>query len=148
MPSRSIDTAEQLKGSLTWLENLTPPFLISVTMGKHRSARQNKLQRKWCKEISEQLGTMTEEQVRGYCKAWFGLPIRLEDPVFAEVYERIIKPKPYEEKLEMMMVPLDMPITRDMTTKQKARYLDAMYVYWTARGIILTDPDLQGMEAT
>jgi len=47
----------------------------------------------------------------------------------------------------MMKEPLDFPVTRLMTTKQKAHYLDALYQHWSEQGIILTDPNSQGRQA-
>jgi hypothetical protein len=40
-----------------------------------------------------------------------------------------------------MMEPFDLPVTRIMTTEQKARYLDQTYMYWGEKGIELTMPD-------
>jgi len=106
---------------------------------KNRSLDQNRLQRRWCNEISEQLGDQTPEEVRGFTKLTVGVPImREEDDEFCEKYDRIIKPHTYEQKLEMMMEPLDFPITRLMTVKQKTRYLDGMAKYWTQHGVRLS----------
>jgi hypothetical protein len=40
-----------------------------------------------------------------------------------------------------MKQPIDLPITRIMTSKQKKRYLDDVNTYWTGKGYVLTDPD-------
>lgn len=106
---------------------------------KNRSVEQNKLQRKWLKEAEAQ-GDMTAEEYRGYCKLHFGVAIAKENDDFAEKYDRLIKPFTYEQKLELMMVPIDMPVTRIMNTKQNHKYLNKIYEYLTGIGIALTQP--------
>ena len=88
-----------------------------------------------------QLGDVTPEWVRGYSKLHFGVPIlRAEDEEFAEKYDATVKPLTYETKIAVMSEPLDLPVTRRMTTEQKTRFLDAMHAHWSAQGIILTMP--------
>ena len=114
---------------------------------KRRSWEQNKLQRRWCKEASEQ-GDMTAEEYRGFCKLHYGVPIlRRDSEEFREVYDRLIRPRDYAEKLELMQEPIDFQVTRLMTTAQKAEYLDAMYQHFTGLGFQLTDPGMQGFDA-
>jgi hypothetical protein len=118
------------------------PCTVSIADGLPRSVDQNRLQRKWCSEIAEQLGDRTAEEIRGDGKLRFGVPIlRAENPAFAEKYDRLIKPRPYAEKLELMMEPLDFPVTRLMTTKQKTAYLDAFAAFYAAQGVRLTIPE-------
>lgn len=113
-----------------------------------RSVDQNKLQRKWLLEAQAQ-GDQTAEEYRGFCKLHFAVPIlRWELPEFREKYDRIVKPLPYESKLELMQEPLDFPCTRLMTKDQKARYLDAIYQHFTGLGMRLTDPGLKGINAS
>lgn len=116
------------------------PCTVSIAKGAPRSIEQNKLQRMWVNELHEQ-GDQTAEEYRGFCKAQFGIPILLnENDEFAEVYNRLIRPLDYETKLEMMRAPIDLPVTRIMTTKQKAKYLDDIYQFYTANGFVLTEP--------
>ena len=114
-----------------------------IKISKHRRKRsieQNKLQRKWMLELESQ-GDMTAEEYRGYCKLHFGVPImRNESEEFRRAYDRYIRDLPYEHKLAMMMVPLDFPCTRMMTTKQKTVYLDTVYRHFTGEGFVLTVP--------
>lgn len=118
------------------------PVTVSVSSGKVRSTDQNRLQRLWCKEVSEQLGDQTPEEVRGYCKLTMGVPIlRAEVEAFRVAYDRTVRPLPYETKLAMMMEPLDLPVTRLMTVSQKIRYLDHMHRHFSELGLALTDPD-------
>lgn len=116
------------------------PFTVNITKGVKRSDEQNKLQRKWLLEAQEQ-GDQTAEEYRAMCKLHFGVPIlRAENEEFREVYDRLIRPRDYAEKLELMRVPMDLPVTRIMTTKQKTDYLDAIYRHFTEEGMELTKP--------
>lgn len=141
MTSRIIQSEYDRALLIKLIEEQKLPFSISVTKGKNRSIDQNRLQRLWCNEIAEQLGDQTPEQVRGLCKLEIGVPImRAENEAFAEKYDRLIKPRPYEEKLELMMEPMDFPVTRIMTTNQKWRYLDGIEQKFTQQGLVLTKP--------
>jgi hypothetical protein len=117
-----------------WVVKLEPP-------SRSRSLKQNKLQRLWLGEIAEQLGDQSPEEVRGYCMLTIGVPIlRAENDTFRERYDAIVKPLPYEQKLALMMEPLDFPVSRLMTTKQATAYLDGIHRHFSEKGIVLTDP--------
>ncbi len=141
MTTRVIRTPYDIDALATLLRARSLPVTVSIVAGAPRTNPQNQLQRKWCQEIAEQLGDRTAEEVRGDAKLRFGVPIlRAENEVFCEKYDRLIKPRPYEEKLELMMEPMDFPVTRLMTTKQKARFLDAFAAAYAAQGVQLTMP--------
>ncbi len=141
---RQVMTPKELDTLVSYLRNAPMPFTVSVAKGKIRTDKQNRLQRKWLIEIAEQLGDRTTEQVRGEIKLHIGVPIlRNENAKFAEKYDSMIKPLPYEIKLAMMIEPFDFAVTRNMTTKQKAHFLDETVRYWAERGIVLTDPERQ-----
>ena len=141
MTDRIVETEDQRRMLLKYIEGQKLPFTASVTPGKHRTYQQNRLQRKWMTEISEQLPDFTAEEWRGYCKLHIGVPIlREENEAFREKYDRIIRPLSYEDKLEAMQEPLDVPITRIMTSKQKTTYLDAIFRRFSERGVVLTIP--------
>lgn len=109
--------------------------------GKQRTLKQNNLQRLWLGEAAKQ-GDQTAEEYRAYCKLHFGVPImRQQSEVFREKYDRIIKPLDYEQKLELMMVPFDFPVTRLMDTANEGKYLDKVYQFFTGIGFVLTDPE-------
>lgn len=141
MATRIIKSEHDRTMLLRFLENKKPPFTVTTTEGKHRSTEQNKLQRKWMLEISEQLGDMTPEEVRGYCKLTIGVPIlRAQNEAFREKYDKIVRPLSYSQKLSIMMEPLDLPVTRIMTTAQKTEYLDGIIRHFSGQGIVLTIP--------
>ena len=138
---RFVETEADRRMLLKFIEGQPLPLTVSLTKGGKRSLRQNKLNRLWMTEISEQLGDQTPEEVRGYCKLTIGVPIlRAENEQFRERYDAIVRPMPYEHKLSLMMEPLDFPVTRLMTTKQATAYLDGVHRHFSEKGIVLTDP--------
>ena len=142
MTTRVIDTETDRDLLLRLIKAQRLPFTVDVAKGRRRSVEQNRLQRLWCREIAEQLGDRTPEQVRGYCKLHIGVPIlREENSDFREKYDRIIRPHSYAEKLEMMMEPFDFPVTRLFSTEQKVRYLDGIHQHFAEQGLQLTNPD-------
>lgn len=146
MGSAAIRTEHDRKMAIRRIENAELPCTMTLTKGAPRSLAQNKLQRMWMLEL-EQQGDMTAEEYRAYCKAYFGVRIlRAENEAFRQQYDSIVRPLEYEQKLEIMKEPIDLPVTRLMTVPQKKRYLDDIYTYWTGKGFRLTDPDLKGME--
>lgn len=141
MTTRILETPHDLSMWVRFLESQPLPMTVEAVKGKHRTTEQNKLQRQWMNDIAAQLGE-TPEYWRGYCKLHFGIAIRKEaSEVFAAAYDADIRPLPYELKLKLMMVPHDMAVTRDMTTKQKTAYLDQIAKHFTEQGVVLTDPD-------
>ena len=115
---------------------------IEVKPAKNtRRLAQNNLQFQWYLDAESQ-GDMTAQEYRAYCKAWFGVPILIaEDEAFRAVYDSVIRPLDYEQKLELMAPPIDLPITSRMTVKQMSKYLDAVHAHFIGKGIQLTDTD-------
>lgn len=139
--NRIIETEYDRKQFIRFLEGRKLPLTVSMMDGKHRTNDQNRLQRLWVNEIAEQLGDRTPEEVRGYCKLAFGVPLlRAENEVFRISYDKIVKPLAYEQKLALMMEPFDFGVTRIMTTRQKTAYLDGIYRHFTEQGVVLTNP--------
>lgn len=149
MVTRAVHTKQERDLLLRYLRTRKLPFTVDIEDGRKRSSEQNRLQRLWLKEIAEQLGDRTAEDIRGDAKLRFGVPIlRAENESFREKYDRIIKPLPYETKIELMMEPMDFPVTRLMTVDQKTRFLDAIYRHYSEQGIALTSPDTFGVSLT
>lgn len=140
MTTRGITTEDDRAQAVKWIGGLTLPFVLSVTMGRKRSAEQNRLQRLWVGEIAAQLGDQTAEEVRGECKLTLGVPIlRAENEDFREQYDTHVRGLPYPTKLALMMEPLDMPVTRLMTVDQTTRYLEAIARRYSEQGVRLTE---------
>lgn len=108
---------------------------------KARTLAQNALQRKWLADAQAQ-GDQTAEEYRAFCKLTIGVPIlRSENAEFKAKYDEIVKPLSYEQKLAIMAEPLDLPVTRLMTKRQKMAYLNQMYEYLTGEcGFRLSEP--------
>lgn len=141
MSTRILETDQEREMFVRFINAYKLPCTVEITKGKRRSVEQNRLQRLWMNEIAEQLGDTSAEEVRALCKLTMGVPIlRAENDRFAEQYDQFVKPLPYDHKLQIMAEPLDLPVTRLMTTEQKTRYLDHVYRHFTEKGLILTQP--------
>lgn len=148
MSTRTVDTEQARHTFIRYIEGMKLPFVATVEPGRKRTLDQNKLQRLWLNEIAHQLPEHTAEEWRGYCKLHVGVPImRFASDEFREVYDEAVRPLPYEIKLKLMMVPLDMPVTRLMKAKQMSEYLDTIYREFAQRGVLLTDPEMMGIAA-
>lgn len=141
MTPRVIITDQDLRLLHVLMQNHKRPFTVSIRDGAKRSVEQNRLQRLWLNEASDQLGYVVEE-LRAEMKLTIGVPIlRDENYPWREKYDRLVKPLPYPVKLEMMMEPISFPVTSAMTTKQKTKYLDTMCQRLLERGAVLTDTE-------
>ena len=142
MTSRVIKTGADRDDFIVLLQSYKLPCTVNLTKGERRSVEQNRLQWLWMNEAAEQLGEYTSSEYQAICKLELGVPILRgrKDKDFREVYDRIIRPHTYEEKLEMMGHKFDFSVTRLMTTKEKKKYLDDVYIYFTAQGVQLTEP--------
>jgi hypothetical protein len=144
MTQRIVEDERSRKLLIAFLERQPLPFTVNVSAGGRRSIKQNRLQRLWMSEIAEQLPGSFEspEHARGHCKLHHGVPILREaDEAFREHYDRVLRPLPYATKLACMMVPIDLPVTSRMTTRQLTAYLDAVHRDFSGRGVVLTIPE-------
>jgi hypothetical protein len=141
-----IKTEQDRQQVLKIIQHRQLPCTVEIVKGLKASTDQERLARKWHKEAEAQ-GDQTAEEYRAYCKLHFGVGImKQESELYAEAYDRIIRPLPYEHKLAMMAEPLDFPVTRGMSTGGKKKYLDSVWNYYTGQGFALTDPDRQGQQ--
>lgn len=147
MTDRLIESDYDKKLLIRFIEQHPIPFVCSVTKGRRRSIEQNKLQRLWCNEIAQQT-YQTPEEVRGYIKLTIGVPIlRAESEAFRVKYDAVLKPLSYEQKIALMMEPLDLPVTRLFTSSQKAQFLDQVFRHFVDKGLELTRPEEIGEAA-
>lgn len=139
MAHRIIANAAELDAFTLFLGNLKLPFTVEWVQGRDRTRDQNALQFLWAGEAANQLGDRTAEEVRHDWKLRHGVPILREDSAaFREVYDRAIKPLPYELKVAAMAF---IPVTSKMKVRQMVRYLDTVQRECLTNGIRLTDPD-------
>lgn len=109
---------------------------------RSRTAEQNRLQFLWYKEAELQ-GDQTSPEYRAECKLHFGVPIlRAEDEEFRNIYDKVIRPLPYDCKLAMMREPIDFPVTSRMTVKQLSNYLNQVQSHFQSIGFELTEPEV------
>ncbi len=142
MTTRVIKEPGDIEALRLMLTKRKLPVTVTITAGAIKTDPQNRLAFQWYGDVSTQMGDRTIPDVRAYSKLHLGVPIlRVENEVYADKYDRIIRPLPYEDKLELMMEPIDFPVTRLMTTRQLSAYLEAMSRHWSAQGVVLTDPD-------
>jgi len=143
---RVVRNEEERHLLVTFIKNHKLPFTASILDGAKRSVEQNKLQRKWIGEISDQTGE-DKENVRARLKLEIGVPILRDEHIeFREAYDTHVKHLPYESKLAVMKEPISFPVTSIMTTKQKARFCDEVFRKHTEMGIELTIPPDPRME--
>jgi hypothetical protein len=138
MTTRSVKNQDDLTLLTTYLKGRKRPFTVEVTDGRDRSSEQNKLAFKWYKEISDQTGEEIED-VRARCKLETGVPILRENDDFRKTYDRLIRPLPYADKLDLIKA-TDWPVTRLMKVEQMSRYLDIVFRQHAEMGIVLTIP--------
>lgn len=144
--TRIITTDFERRALIRQIETHSLPMAVAIEKGGKRSDRQNRLNRQWMREIAEQTDGWDAEDARAFCKLHHGVPIlRNEDEDFRTKYDRIIRPMPYETKIELMKVPFDFPVTRLMKVNQEHRYLNAVALDFSGRGVVLTDPSAYGL---
>lgn len=111
-----------------------------------RSAAQNRLSFLWYNAAADQLKDESASDKRAYCKLHFGVGI-LKDGTgknsekFRDVYDRVIRPLTYEQKMELMKAPIDLPVTSLMGVGQFSQYLDAVQAYFSRIGVELPMPE-------
>lgn len=139
MSHRIIDSDADCERLCTLFRGLKKPFTVEWSPGRDRSLDQNRLQFLWAREVAEQRGDTTADEVRREWKLHHGVPILREaSEAFRKVYDTAIKPLPYELKLLAMHF---IPVTSEMTVPQMVQYLDTVQRESLQAGFQLTDPD-------
>jgi len=122
-----------------FLGKLQFPFTVEWVQGRDRSRDQNALQWLWAQEAAQQFGDRTADEVQLEWKLRHGVPILREDSAeFRDLYDRALKPLPYELKVEAMRF---IPVTSMMKVRQMVRFLDTVQRECLTNGLRLTDPD-------
>ena len=71
--------------------------------------------------------------IRRRCKLHYGVPIlRAHDEEFRKVYDKSVKPLPYEDKLEIMDF---LPVTSRMKKPQATEYIETIMREYSQRGV-------------
>jgi hypothetical protein len=140
MPHRILQTPDDLAELTRFLGNLKLPVTVEWVQGRDRTRQQNALQWLWATEIAHQLGDRSAKDVQDQWRLEHGVPILREDsPEFRDLYDRCIKPLPYEMK-KVALRHLGIKVTSAMKVRQMVRYMDAVQRECLEFGFI-TDPD-------
>lgn len=139
MPHRIIETPAEMEAFIRFLGNAKLPLTVEWVQGRDRTRQQNSMQWLWATEAANQLGDRTASEIQHEWKLRFGVPILREDsPEFRDLYDRALKPLPYELKVRAMEY---VPVTSQMKVRQMVRYLDTIQRECAQQGIWLTEPD-------
>jgi hypothetical protein len=139
MPHRIIETEADLASFTRFLGALKLPVTVEWVQGRDRSRDQNALMWLWATESANQLGDCTADEVQRRWKLEIGVPILREDSAeFRAIYDRAIRPLPYELKVEAMRF---IPVTSEMKVRQMVRFLDTVERECLSNGLRLTNPD-------
>ena len=143
MMQRIVKTERDRESLIALIRNKQGPYTVRIVEGEKATDPQNRMQFQWFLDAARQLKDESATDKRAYCKLHFGVPIlRAEDEDFRAQYDRTVKCLDYSQKLEIMKEPIDFPVTRLMTKKQKSQYLEAVGQHFREQGVILTDPEL------
>lgn len=102
---------------------------VSVRTGRARSLDQNALAFQLYTDLHRAKPDTfpSVNDARAYCKLHFGVGIRRQEADFNEAYCKMIRNRfVYEEKLALMIEPVDFPITRHMNKKQFSEFVEAI----------------------
>ena len=138
-----ISTPDEKARCISYIVKQPEPFGVDVREAEDpRTLAQNSLSFRWYGEIANAIG-QTPQESRAYCKLHFGIGIVKSGDSklsrkFTEQYDTIIRPLPYEKKLELMLPPIELPVTSLMTKKQKTEYLNQIQRRYAEQGIYLS----------
>jgi hypothetical protein len=98
-----------------------------------RSIDQNALIHAMYADIAKQSDGEGVVDVRRRCKLHYGVPIlRAHDEEFRSVYDKMVKPHDYEDKLAIMDF---LPVTSRMKKPQATEYIDTVQREYAQRGV-------------
>lgn len=139
MPFRIIQDAQDLADLALLLGGVKLPVTVQWVQGKNRTDQQNALQWMWAGEAAAQRGDVTAQEVQREWKLQVGVPIlRAENPMFRKTYDLMVKPHPYEDKLDAMD---NIEVSSVMKLPQMIAYMDEIQRRCASVGIHLTEPD-------
>lgn len=99
-----------------------------------RSHEANALSHVWYLQIADFMN-VTAIRAKAYCKLRMGVPIlRAESDDFRAKYDRLLRPLPYETKLELMEW---FPVSSLMTKGQMNRYMGDVQHHFQEQGLEL-----------
>lgn len=139
---RTIRDGEEASRFFAFLGNMPYPYTASVVAGAKRSLDQNALLHVLFSEIAKQRDDMTLLDIKGECHRKFGLPIKLQDPQFAWVWEQTGAKLPYEKQCKYLASGV-LNVSSRMTKPQLTQYIDEMVRDYREAGFTVTLPEGQ-----
>lgn len=140
MTTRAIKSPEQLARWVSYLDAQQLPLTVSAVKGVDRSLEQNRTFHMWIGQVSQETGDELDE-LKGYCKAKFGLPImRRDNAEWVAKYEPMWGPLPHELRIAFFAI---VPMTRLFKVPQMCEFMDAVQRHYLQQGFDLIDPDPQ-----
>lgn len=100
-----------------------------------RSIEINSLSHVWYREVSNQLGEDTIDEVRSFCKLTFGVPILRQKEKFNNFYTTFFAHLSYQKQLAAMKY---LSITSTMDRVEMKQYMNQMLIHYSRRGVILS----------
>lgn len=145
--TRQIQNDDDVNKLSAYLKTIGKPLTVKITdKVQTRTDRMNRLAFLWYRELADQ-GDMTAEEYRALCKLTIGVPIaNREFDDFKEQYVAVIKGLIYEQKLQCMVEPFDLPVTRSFNNKLMSEYLANIHLKFSELGFQLSDPATQGLD--
>lgn len=143
MTARILRTDGDRIAWIRFLEAQTLPMTVSAEKGAKRSLPQNRTAALWYGQISADTW-QSQAEVKAECKLRFGLPIMERDkPEWVAKWQPLYGPLPYAMKLRLFEA---IPLTRLLSTRQMAEYMDAVQKEYRGQGIDLVDPEARKYE--
>lgn len=126
-----IDSEQRLKDHKNYITKLWSEkkyLRISILIGRDRTVDQNRLSFDIYRDLWKAGKFESVTEARAYCKLTHGVPILFsEDEGFKKGLNKLGKYNlTYEDKLSMMIEPINIPVTSRMTRKQFSKYVDAI----------------------
>lgn len=123
---------------------------IELFFGARRSVDQNRMFFEQYTRIGKHLYGGDTVHARRECKLTCGIPIlRRDNPEFARMYDKVVKPHPYAIKLQMMDY---LPVTSSMTVAQGVEYTNTVFDTYAMKGIdwegLDVDPNNESLYST
>lgn len=139
MMDRLIEDHRDLERLINFLNRHKLPFTVKVTDGRLRSVEQNRLMWLWASEVAIQRGDCYAPDVQAEWKLLFGVPMLIaDDEGFAKDWNGSAGELSYEKQLRLMRY---YPVTRIMSSKQLAKFLDQIQQHCIEEGFELTNPE-------
>jgi hypothetical protein len=138
MVARILRTDHDRAAWINFLAAQPLPLTVSAVKGAKRSLPQNATAAMWYGQIAAETGD-TQADVKATCKLRFGKPIMERDnPAWVAKWSPLYTPLPYHTQVRLFEA---IPVTSQFTTRQMAKYMDAVGREYRAQGIRLIDPD-------